>query len=54
MTCADARRLGVTPRWSSALAQAVHKTNQQIAEPYVPRFNPIFLYNEGEENFLRL
>lgn len=33
VTCADARRLGVTPRWSSALAQAVHKTNQQTALP---------------------
>lgn len=34
VTCADARRLGVTPRWSSALAKAVYKTNQQTARPY--------------------
>jgi hypothetical protein len=40
VTCADARRLGVTPRRSSALAQAVHKTNQQIAGFYL-RFNHI-------------
>jgi len=41
VTCADARRLGVTPRRSSALAQAVHKTNQQIAGFYLSRFNHI-------------
>lgn len=34
VTCADARRLGVTPRWSSALAKAVYKTNQHSARPY--------------------
>lgn len=48
VTCADARRLGVTPRWSSALAQAVHKTNQQSARPYVYYYTCIRLNQTSE------
>lgn len=57
VTCADARRLGVTPRWSSALAKAVYKTNQQAAPVllfYILFLPPLYKYSRRSDSVILL